>query len=292
MGTVASELKAEREKRNIPLACIAAETRISLRHLESLEEGRYNDMPGGIYNRAFLKAYCEILNLNVPEIMQHYENELSLVSENSSRTRAHVPQRSRSFSIGPIFIWGLMLVISASGLYFSRKWITAIFSPYFSQTPASHVRDEKAQPAPKPSETVPSAAEPSAPAASSQSTVAALPQPSSANPSSPQNSSTAGTTAPAIPTGPQTLQLEVAAAEKCWVSIERDGISAFRKNMEPGEIQFFDATEKFLVIAGNAGGVHLKINGKPVKPLGKPGSVVRILIDRKNLQDFLDQTAG
>jgi cytoskeletal protein RodZ len=294
MGTVASELKAEREKRNIPLAHIADETRISLRHLESLEEGRYNDMPGGIYNRAFLKAYCEILNLNVPEMMQHYENELSLVPEKSSRTRAHVPERGPSFNIGPIFIWGLMLAISASGLYFSRKWITAIFSPYFSHTPASQVRNEKTQSTPpsKHSEASAPAADPSAPATSSQSTVAALPQPSSATPASLQNSSPAATVASAVPTVPQTLQLEVAAAEKCWVSIERDGISALRKNMEPGEIQFFDAIEKFLVIAGNAGGVHLKINGKPAKPLGKPGSVVRILIDRNNLQDFLDQTAG
>jgi hypothetical protein len=38
--------------------------------------------------------------------------------------------------------------------------------------------------------------------------------------------------------------------------------------------------------------VRLKINGKPAKSLGRSGEVVRILINEKNLQDLLDQTAG
>jgi len=62
--------------------------------------------------------------------------------------------------------------------------------------------------------------------------------------------------------------------------------------MDPGEIQSLDANQQFLLIVGNAGGVHLKINGKPAKPLGKSGEVVKIFINEKNLQDLLDQTAG
>ena len=115
-------------------------------------------------------------------------------------------------------------------------------------------------------------------------------------PPSPQGSLAADTVAPPVsstePPAPKTLRIEVDATEKCWVSIERDGTSVLQKNMEPGETQSFEAVEKFQLTVGNAGGVHLKINGKSAKPLGKPGSVVKLLIDRKNLQDFLDQTAG
>ena len=67
MNSLASELKAARERRNVVLSQIAEETRIGLRHLESLEEGRYSDLPGGIYNRAFIKAYCEFLNLDAQD---------------------------------------------------------------------------------------------------------------------------------------------------------------------------------------------------------------------------------
>jgi cytoskeleton protein RodZ len=297
MGTIASELKAEREKRNIPLAHIAAETRISLRHLESLEEGRFSDMPGGIYNRAFLKAYCEILNLNVPEILQHYDNELALSSAKSSKPRAHKPVHDRSVNFVRIFVWGLVLVISGVGINFSRKWITTVFFPYFSHTQAADVPPEaaKSTPEPKPLETVtPSLPSVDLEASSQSTTAAALSLPvaasSSLTPVSEVSMSQAQPTGPS--TEPQTIRLEVIATEKSWVSIERDGAAAFRKNMEPGEIQSFDASEKFLIIVGNAGGVNLKLNGKPAKPLGRQGSVVRILIDQGNLQDFLDQAAG
>jgi hypothetical protein len=62
--------------------------------------------------------------------------------------------------------------------------------------------------------------------------------------------------------------------------------------MEPGEVQLLVAAENFRIVLGNAGGVHLKINGRPAKPLGKPGEVVKVLIDGKNLQNFLDQATG
>jgi hypothetical protein len=62
--------------------------------------------------------------------------------------------------------------------------------------------------------------------------------------------------------------------------------------LQPGEVQSFDAAEKFQIVLGNAGGVRLKINGKPAKPLGKPGEVLKVLINEQNLQDILDKTAG
>jgi cytoskeleton protein RodZ len=284
MGTIASELKAEREKRNIPLAHIAAETRISLRHLESLEEGRYGDMPGGIYNRAFLKAYCEILNLDATEMLRRFDAELALVSERSSRNRPRTPSRTSSFNFARVFVWGFMLVIAGVGIYSSRKWIAAVFSPYFSHTSASAIHLEVARP---PGELKTQKVVPSATAAS---------QSSPADTAFPQTPETEEATAQPVsavpPTASPAIRLEVIATDQSWVSIERDGTVALRKIMEPGEIQSFDASDKFLIIVGNAGGVNLKINGKPAKPLGKPGSVVRLLIERGNLQDFLDQTAG
>ena len=48
MGSVASDLKVERERRKITLAQIAAESRISRHFLESLEEGRFSELPGGL----------------------------------------------------------------------------------------------------------------------------------------------------------------------------------------------------------------------------------------------------
>jgi cytoskeletal protein RodZ len=286
MGSVASDLKSEREKRKISLAQIAADTRISLRHLESLEEGRYADLPGGMYNRAFLKAYCESIHIDQREIMRRYEAEILPFSDNPPKSRVHIPPQNSSLRFSPLIVWSLMLLISATGLFFSRKWIRTVFSPYFPHPPVASARLEPeprppaASPRPEPelrSPDAPSAPQPSAPIVSPA-------EPSV--PSSPSASQETAVPATAL------LRLEIVVTAKCWISIDRDGRPAVRKLLEPGEVQSLDAAEKFFLVIGNAGGVHLKINGKPAKPIGNPGEVVKLLIDEKNLPDLIDQTAG
>jgi cytoskeleton protein RodZ len=279
MESVGSELKSEREKRKITLAQIAAETRISLRYLQSLEEGRYGDLPGGIYNRAFLRAYCESIHLDQREIIRRYEEEVAPHPEKPPKHRQQLlPSANASFKLNPVVVWSLMLLISATGVFLSRKWIAEVFSPYVSHAPA-----------------VAPGAEPST-APDSKSTEAF-------------HSSSASRTASAV-LGPKamvsdsqdaslsskdpmsSLRLELAATETCWISVDRDGRPAVRKIMEPGEVQSFSAAQKFFVVVGNAGGVHLKINGKPARQLGESGKVIRLLINDTNLPNLIDQTAG
>jgi cytoskeleton protein RodZ len=288
MESVALELKSAREKRKLSLVQIAADTHISMRHLESLEEGRYGDLPGGIYNRAFLRAYCERLDLDQREIIRRYEEEMLPLAENLPKSKVHIPPQNTSLQISPVIIWSIMLLISATGLFFSRKWIYAVFSPYFNHTPANKMRFE-----PPPKQVVPPAPV-IQPESGSKTPSVLSPTPSGTSntqaseagfPSSNKSDSSLTAAKPA-------LQLELAATEKCWISIDRDGSSALRKLLEPGEVQIFDAEEKFWLVIGNAGGIKLKINGKPLKQLGLPGEVRRLLIDKESLPALLDTIAG
>ena len=298
MASVASELKAEREKRKIPLAKIAADTRISLHHLESLEEGRYGDLPGGMYNRAFLKAYCEILDLDQREIMSRYEAEISPTFERQLQPKTAVSQE-RSFRLSPVLIWSVMLLISASGVFFSRKWIANIFSPYFSHTPVANLRYEPPpQPLPQPSP--PAASESSAPTSVISKPVLpepALPLVPQATPQTVYAAAPPDLPAPPkettpVPTDTSVLRLDMQVLDKCWISVDSDGHPITRKTLEPGETESFNAAKQLSVVLGNASGVQLKINGKAVKPLGKAGEVIKMIINQKNLQEFVDQTAG
>jgi len=308
MGTVASELKSEREKRKVSLADIAAETRISLRYLESLEEGRLSDLPGGIYNRAFLRAYCETLNLdNLDEIMRRYEDEVTPTSDKTAKPKIYLPPKTHTFRISPLVVWGIMLLASITGLFFSRNWITAVFSPYFSHTPPAAVPYEPIQPKPAPSAAIvtPAPAPPAQPESAPSETTQTV-QTDQTSPLPIQSTATAAVqpaiseTKPPVtqlqssPIAPpaQLLRLEINATATCWVSVDKDGSPLFRKTMQAGEVQQIAAGEKFLIILGNAGGVNLKINGKPAKPLGKPGEVVKFTIDSGKLQDLLMQAAG
>lgn len=76
--------------------------------------------------------------------------------------------------------------------------------------------------------------------------------------------------------------------EQCWVSVNIDGNRTLVKLLEPGNDQTFDASERFYIILGNAGGVLLNINGKAAKRIGRRGEVVRLLINEQNIQDLLD----
>jgi cytoskeleton protein RodZ len=302
MGSVASELKSEREKRKISLAQIAADTRISLRYLESLEEGRYGDLPGGMYNRAFLRAYCESLNLNQQEIMQRYESEISPLLDRALKSKTLLSQKNAPPRLSPVVIWSLMLLVSATGIFFSRTWIANVFSPYFSHRPEPSIPHELArQPAAMPTTASTNVNPPPPPIQTTllENTTGA---PVAAAEPKPMEPTSAFAQAPVIPTNqeinasepaaPSALRLEIIATENCWISVDRDGHRAVRKILAPGEVQQVSASEQFSIILGNAGGVRIKINGKTAKSLGKSGEVVNIQINEKNLQDFLDQAPG
>jgi hypothetical protein len=74
--------------------------------------------------------------------------------------------------------------------------------------------------------------------------------------------------------------------------VNSDGNRVLNRLLEPGDDQFFDATQRFYLILGNAGGIRLKINGKPAKSLGKSGDVVRLIINEQNLNDLLEKNTG
>ncbi len=280
MGTLASELKSEREMRNISLAKIAADTRISLHYLQCLEDGRYGELPGGMYNRAFLRAYCESLRLDPHEVLRRYEAELSPAAEKPAKSKKKLPRHTAFPRRHAIVAWSIMFLISATGLFLSRKWIASVVSPYFSQASVSSIRYES-----RPHSSAPTSPLGTGIAASET----LLHSGDSAALSSAQaNRETVPVPAESVPP----LRLDVEVTEKCWISIDSDGQRAVRKLLEPGEARTFGASEQFAIIIGNAGGIRLKINGKLAKPLGKSGDVVKVLINDKNLQEFIDQTSG
>ena len=56
--TIGERLRIAREERGVPLREVADQTRISIHYLEAIEANEFNRLPGGIFNRSFLKAYA------------------------------------------------------------------------------------------------------------------------------------------------------------------------------------------------------------------------------------------
>src|SRR5262245_50614376 len=64
MSSFGETLRREREVRGIDLREVAEATKISVRFLQALENGRIDVLPGGIFPRAFVRQYAAYLGLD------------------------------------------------------------------------------------------------------------------------------------------------------------------------------------------------------------------------------------
>ncbi|MFB7476654.1 helix-turn-helix domain-containing protein [Kitasatospora sp. NPDC056184] len=85
--------------------------------------------------------------------------------------------------------------------------------------------------------------------------------------------------APAIAAAPAdkvTVKL-VAEKDTSWVSaVDGTGKSLFQNNIEEGQDQTFTDPKQIKLVIGNAGAVHVYVNGKDLGPAGKNGQVVHV----------------
>ncbi len=304
LGTI---IKRARDGRKLSLSQAAELTRISYRHLQSIEEGRFRDLPGGMYNRAFLRAYAEFLELDPKPLLERYDSEYAS-QDRTAKAKVKVPQEPPRKPPSPVLVWFVMLVASVAGVFLSRQWIKQIFSPFFLRPPsAAQVAQPQAQTAPQPAASpqaspAQTSLQTAAPPVQSGSIPVSVPSPEpqpagtaaaasapTAAPPQPVGPSTAGTRAPtADPEKPSDrLTLHIVAEQSCWTSVTADSNRVLARELRSGDERTLDAAQEFTLVLGNAGGVRVDINGKPARPLGRSGQVLSVKITRENYTEFL-----
>jgi transcriptional regulator with XRE-family HTH domain len=77
MASFGETLKRERESRNISLREIAETTKINIRHLEALEADRFDSLPGGVFNRGFVRAYADYLGIDADTAVRDFLEAMS-----------------------------------------------------------------------------------------------------------------------------------------------------------------------------------------------------------------------
>lgn len=70
--TVGTTLRRQREKKRMGLAELSRVTRIPVATLESIEQDHFDDLPGEVFVRGFLKSYAQSLGLVPEEIVARY----------------------------------------------------------------------------------------------------------------------------------------------------------------------------------------------------------------------------
>ncbi|HXU12481.1 MAG TPA: RodZ domain-containing protein [Candidatus Binatia bacterium] len=75
MASFGETLKRERELREISLRQIAEATKIAIRYLEALEANQFDVLPGGLFNKGFIRAYSRFIGIDGEAMVNTYLQE-------------------------------------------------------------------------------------------------------------------------------------------------------------------------------------------------------------------------
>jgi cytoskeleton protein RodZ len=186
--------------------------------------------------------------------------------------------------LSAVVLVAVMLICSAVYAWIQRPKPSVAAKanrPVQSQPPPSTAAT---QPAP-PLQTA--AATPAAPAPSA-STPAAVPgqpqeqKPPEPKPADPQAAAQKPPDQPAeqkpaaaapTPNPNATVHVEITADEAVWLSAHADGKYSFSATLNPHATRTIDGVKEVTLRLGNAGGVSISLNGKPIGPAGPKGQV-------------------
>lgn len=141
-------LKREREMRGVSLEEVSSATRISTKFLVAIESGQWDRLPGGAFNRGFIRSTSRYLGLDEDGMVAEY----SLETKTNGTTHAPPrlwhdrPRDWKRIAAGA----GLILLLAASG------WLAA--SKVAGRWRAAHATDALAQGNDAPSMVLPNAA--------------------------------------------------------------------------------------------------------------------------------------
>src|SRR5262249_40932700 len=152
MGAFGEKLRREREMRGVTLDEISESTKISRRHLESLEKEDFDALPGGIFNKGFVRAYARYLGLDEDQAVADYS---SLSTEEPASpdqfpldvhekpNRELNPKRSSL----PL-LWAVLALLAVLVVLWARNRARHAEPPGNAAAPAAATSEKVAEPAP------------------------------------------------------------------------------------------------------------------------------------------------
>jgi cytoskeleton protein RodZ len=247
-GSFGERLKRERELREVTLEEITAATRISSRFLEALENEEWKKLPGGVFNRGFVRSVARYLGLSEEALLGEYD------LAHGAQVAPAPPLPEKRFSAGSKWIPFLLFI----GLLF-LLFCAAVGGVYAWRHYAARRAKNQSMA--------------SAPAATSSPLAPALNSPTN------EQEQDVPSTVQEPP-----LDLLVSASAAIRVRIVADGQLLFEGEFHSGENRQFHATSEFEVTAADSSAVLLELNGQAMPPLGAPGASGTMTLGRKDLR--------
>jgi len=128
-ASIGEQLRLAREERGIGLREICEQTRISVHYLEAIEANDYKRLPGGVFNRSFIKAYAKCVGYDEREAIEGYTRYLREHGESTDDVSTH-PHQSKVYTDTPatrspvltVVLAILILAILTAGALAALHW--------------------------------------------------------------------------------------------------------------------------------------------------------------------------
>lgn len=235
-------LREAREAKRIRLEDVSNETKIGTYKLIQLENEDLQHLPEAVYVKGFIRAYAKTVGCNGDEAIRLYVSSMEKIEKPVIPENDLDENRKRFWPRIAIALLGLAGIVLVSvvliSLFQSENPIPK--EPTREVTsPAGAVNNGKAQ----------TQTPPAAPAGGD-----------AAKPSS------------------EELLLNVRAISNTWLEVGSDNQDPKSYSLKAGDRLTLKASSGFQVHIGNAGGVEMELNGKPIPIEGKTGQVIRMKI--------------
>lgn len=251
------QLRLAREARGISLRDISDQTRISTRYLEAIESGDLKRLPGGIFNRSFIKAYARYVGFDETEALEAYARtarEMGASPDDVSTTPYQACVYTDGSSSRSPFITLLLTILILAILVFA---VIAVLHWY----QRSNTKN-----------------------ASNTSTTTTAP---AAQPA-PVNVPVANSPAATANAG---FVIQIRALEKSvWVKARVDDLDLAGDTLQPGESKEFKPTQALTLRYAKslATALELTINGRPAKVVTvSTTNPVEMVITKDDYEKFL-----
>jgi cytoskeleton protein RodZ len=313
MTSIGEALRRERIKRKLDLEGVSHELKIAPRFLEAIEDEDFEKLPGQLFTRSFVRQYARLLGLDEDEIAGELKRVLDPQGSTSSTASAApaVPGREPEIPLPRVEDWGavgdkpsrwskslpalIMVVGVMLACSLAYSWLQRPRRPATIQTASKASAAQTAgATASQPS--------PPAPTALDHPAVVAQNSPPETKPANTAERQTTAT-APLAPSQAATpipqpgldpnapVRVELTADDTVWVSVKADGKNLYSGTLQPQESKTAGANQNITIRVGNAGGIHISLNGKAIGPLGPKGQVRTVQLTSGGFQILVPEVS-